>query len=265
MTTMHHSKRRGYPSDVTDAEWSRLDPIIPPEKLGPNPRKYDRREIVNAILYKCRTGCSWRMLPGDFPPWHTIARWFYWWRDDGTWERVNDFLRGEVRAGDGRELAPSLGIVDSQSVKSSHGGDAIGYDGNKKVRGRKRHILVDVLGMLVALSVTSADVQDRDALRDLVHEARTKSDRLVNVLVDGAYNGAAVDAVQEETGIAVTMVKRSDTTPGFVVLPKRWVVERTFGWLVYYRQLSREYDRTVASSETWTRIACATIALRRLG
>ena len=256
--------RQSYPTDLTNARWRLIRDLVPAAKVGPNPTIHARREIVNALLYKARSGCSWRLLPNDFPPWKTVSDYFYQWRDDGTWERITDALREKVRTREGRAREPSLGIVDSQTVKSASGGEAIGYDGNKKTRGRKRHLVVDVLGLLLALVVTSAAVMDRDAVPELLHAARAKSARLEKVLVDSAYNGDVVRRASSETAIVVEMTKRSDIARGFVPEPKRWVVERTFGSLTHSRQLSKEYDRTTSSSEAWFRIVATSHMLGRL-
>jgi transposase len=248
---MSTTRRKRYPTDLTNSQWRFLSKIVPEAKPGPNPTIHSRREITNALLYKERSGCSWRMLPTNLPPWKTVADYFYRWRDLGLFEKINDALREHARLRAGRHATPSLAIVDSQSAKSANGGEAVGFDGNKRVHGRKRHIITDVLGLLIAVVVTAACVQDRDAIRELVHAARAKSQRLEKVLVDSAYNGDIVRQTEAETGILIEMTTRDREAKGFVPEPKRWVVEQSFGCNTHRRQLAKEYDKTVASSEAW--------------
>jgi putative transposase len=257
-------RRRSYPSDLTDAEWSQIEPHIPKNKTLPKNVQHSKREILDAILYVDRTGLQWEFLPHDFPPWKTVYGYFIQWRDDGTFERVADTLRRKLRALEGREEEPTLGILDSQSRQSTEVGGPKGFDAGKKVKGRKRHILVDILGCVLAVFVTAANVQDRDMLRSVVHEVRYTVPSLQKILVDGGYRGPQLTLVQAEFGIPIEVVLRSDTAKGFEVIPKRWVVERTFGWLNRERRLSKEYDRNPESTRAWIHVASFRMMARRL-
>jgi putative transposase len=258
--------RRPYPSDLTDQEWEVLKPWIPPAIAHRNLQvpKHSRREIMNAIRYRTRTGCAWRLLPHDFPPWKTVFNTFREWAKAGVINVVHDELRERVRVAEGRNTEPTAAVVDSQSVKGSAQGGDYGYDAGKKVKGRKRHILVDVLGLIVALSITPASTQDRDGAVPVIERAAIEHSSIKKIWTDGAYTGSAIQELRERTGIDIEIVKRTDDMSGFVVLPHRWVVERTFGWMERFRLLSREYERTVTSSRDGVLHAMSMILLRRI-
>jgi putative transposase len=257
------SSRRAYPSDLSDEPWRMVERELPPASGGGRERTVDLREIVNAILYRLRTGCSWEMLPHDFPPKSTVFEYFAGWRNDGTWERLHDALRHDVRKQNGREATASAAIVDSQSAKTTETRGQRGYDAGKKVNGRKRHILVDTLGLLIAVVVTPASVQDRDGADLVFQEARGET-RLELIWADGGYAGKLVETTREMFGWKLEIVKRSDNVQGFQILPHRWIVERTFGWLGRYRLFCREHEATIASSRADIHLAMTHIMLRRL-
>lgn len=257
------ANRKAYNTDLTDQQWDLVEQELPPAPGGGRERTVNLREIVNAILYRHRTGCSWEMLPHDFPPKSTVYEYFSRWRNDGTWQRLHDVQRAAVRKRDGREATASAAIVDSQSAKTTETRGERGYDAGKKVKGRKRHILVDTLGLLIAVVVTAASVQDRDGAK-LVFEAARAETRLKKIWADGGYQGKLVESTRQDFGWDLEIVKRSDDVSGFEVLPHRWIVERTFGWLGRYRLFCREHEATIASSHADIHIAMTHVMLRRL-
>jgi transposase len=266
-----HYDRKGlrYPSDMTDAEWALIEPLIPPEKRHGRHREVNVREVVNAIFYVLSTGCQWRALPKDFPPRSTVHEYFKLWEWDGTLERTHFALFVQVRELAGKEASPTAAIIDSQSVKSAERGgaelDPIGNDAGKKVKGIKRHVMVDTLGMMLIGQIQPANVQDRDGALPVLAEVRRLFPFVEKIFADGAYQGTATAAAVAQVGAwDLEIVKRSDTAKGFVVLPKRWIVERTLSWIGRCRRLSKHVENLARSALAFLRLAMIRLMMRRI-
>jgi transposase len=259
-----------YPSDVTDAEWEYLQVLLPAPRndtaAGGRPLAWPVRSIVNAIVYVVRTGCSWRQLPHDFPPWQSVYRYFRTWSADGTLDEVHDALRTQLRHADARAAEPSAGIIDSQSVRAADtvGAGHRGFDAGKKVNGRKRHLVVDTLGLLLMVLVSTAGLQDRDGGRRLLARLVPFQRRLRLIFADGGYAGRLVTWAKTALDLVVQIVSKPAGQPGFAVLPRRWVVERTLAWLVRCRRIARDYERLPDHSEAMIKWAMIGLMSRRL-
>ena len=254
-----------YASDTTDAEWALIEPWMPGRLKRGRKRSTQLRRVVDALLYILATGCQWRMLPSDLPPYQTVQNYFYRWRDDGRLGRINHALVMAAREAVGREASPTAGVIDSQTVKTTEMGGPRGYDAGKKINGRKRHILTDTCGHLIGLKVHEASIQDRDGAPEVLASIRHSHPWLRHVFADGGYAGDKLETALANMGEwSIEIVKRSDTAKGFVLLPRRWVVERTFAWLGRSRRLAKDFEATIASATAWVLMASIRLLTRRL-
>lgn len=250
--------------------WAVLAPLMPVRDLrkGGRPRKWGDRLILDSIFYVLRSGCPWRMLPHDLAPPDAAHRWFTTWRKDGTWDRIHDELRRQVRMQAGREPEPTAAVLDAQSIKSSEGGQSRGFDAGKKTTGRKRHLIVDTMGLLLVVMVTSASVNDRPGGRAILARLAEAFRTVALVWADGGYansvDSTLLSWAKDKLSLLLEIVKRSDDVKGFKVLPRRWVVERTLGWLVRNRRLARDYERLTANSEAMIKVAMIRLMATRL-
>ncbi|WEK52098.1 MAG: IS5 family transposase [Candidatus Kaistia colombiensis] len=264
-TRQQHERMVGrYASDLTDAEWALIAPFLPAASVLGRPRTTSMRAVMNALLYVLSTGCQWRSVPHDFPPRPPLQRYFYRWRDQGIWGRMNAHLVAMARQAQGRSMVPSVGIIDSQSVPTTQSGDPSGLDPAKRIKGRKRHIVTDVEGFVLMGQVHRADIQDSHGAVSLL-QALAAECPLRHILADRVYRGPKLLGAVADCGPwIIEIVQRPAGTKGFQLLPRRWVVERTFAWLGRNRRLAKDYEATIASAHAWLMIACIKLLVRRL-
>jgi putative transposase len=256
-------KHQKYSSSLSSGSWRTIRHFFIRKKIG-RKRKHSPRTILDAIFYILRTGCQWRMLPSEFPPWQTVYSCFRRWTGNGLWKRLNDTLRVRARQSAGKNKYSSIAIIDSQSAKTTEQGGLRGYDAGKKVKGRKRHVLVDSLGLILEMKVHPADIQDRDGAKLLLEHIVGKYPELVLIWGDGGYRGTLIEWMENTLGVKLEIIKRNDDAKGFEVLPKRWVVERTLGWIGRNRRLSKDYERYCETEESWIYLGMIFLMMNRL-
>jgi len=266
-TTRKQYRRDGlrYASDLTDAEWKLIVRLLPkPRRVG-RPREVDLRVVLNAILYLLATGCQWRALPKDFPPFTTVQYYFYHWRDTQLWRRINRALLARARRALGRKPTPSAGVIDSQTVKTTESGGPRGFDPAKRMKGRKRHLVTDTEGWLLAVQVHPADIQDNHGAVPLLKAVRRAFRRLRHLFADRVYRGPKLlNAISEVGRWTIEIVTRTQSVGSFTPEKRRWVIERTFAWLGRNRRLAKDFEKTIASAEAWIMIASIRLLSRRL-